>query len=431
MTQALVNNLNNLNNALVNDTSTVTNPIGSVARPAEFAKMLDAKLDDNKTTPSTIGDIKADVSESDIDIMADFRKIVSDATNEASAEDSLDLTLARDIKDIIQQLKASLKLDVEITDTEEDTEQKTDVAEVLVAESDKDTTDSADKNNNEPAFEKLLAAVEVVIPEIQPLAEVINEQVVEKVNETTSKLLNNFDENIIEQETVELTEKTLPEGIENELENVGESIENSLDKDMLKELNVVSVKADTDTEHGGEFTHQQSAEEYAVKAMIHNTTETVNINFDNIQTQIIQPKAVEISPDKVIEQIVKHMENLHNNSKVNIVLNPESLGKVNLQIINTKEGMSAQFTVTTQEARDLIMKGIDGLKENLLAHGVNVDNISVKVSETEKESYNQDWTEQEGSRGGNKDQSQQNREEKEKGLFEKTLAKTFEENGNV
>jgi hypothetical protein len=48
------------------------------------------------------------------------------------------------------------------------------------------------------------------------------------------------------------------------------------------------------------------------------------------------------------------------------------------------------------------------------------------------EVYNQDWTEQEGSRGGNKEQGRSNKDEKEKGLFEKMMANiTDEENGNV
>ena len=43
-----------------------------------------------------------------------------------------------------------------------------------------------------------------------------------------------------------------------------------------------------------------------------------------------------------------------------------------------------------------------------------------------------DWTEQEGSRGGNKGQSQSEKEEKEKGLFEKMMAQVVDkENGNV
>ena len=108
--------------------------------------------------------------------------------------------------------------------------------------------------------------------------------------------------------------------------------------------------------------------------------------------------------------------------------------QLNVQLLTTKEGLSAQFTVATQEARDLLMKGLEGLKESLTSHGIGVDNVSVKVSEGEKSEYKQDWTEQDGSRGGNKKQDQPSQEEKEKGLFEKMMAeknKNDNENGNV
>ena len=78
------------------------------------------------------------------------------------------------------------------------------------------------------------------------------------------------------------------------------------------------------------------------------------------------------------------------------------------------------------------MKGLDGLKESLVSHGVGVDNVSVKVAEGQKSEFKQEWTEQDGSRGGNKKQDQPNKEEKEKGLFEKMMAQNDEEeNGNV
>ena len=132
--------------------------------------------------------------------------------------------------------------------------------------------------------------------------------------------------------------------------------------------------------------------------------------------------------DDVVEQITKQMESLFNNSKVSIVLNPESLGRVNIQLVNSPDGLSAQFTVASNEVRDLLMKGLDGLKDTLASHGVGIDNISIKVNDTQKEADNPEWTDHEGSRGGNKGQNQPDREEKEKGLFEKTIAKTINDN---
>ena len=103
------------------------------------------------------------------------------------------------------------------------------------------------------------------------------------------------------------------------------------------------------------------------------------------------------------------------------MLNPESLGKVSVQLINTKEGLSAQFTVASQDAKNLIMKGLDGLKNTLVANGVSVDNVSVKLNETQESEYNADWTEQEGSRGGNKEQNSR-RGQKEEQEFEQMMS---------
>ena len=114
-----------------------------------------------------------------------------------------------------------------------------------------------------------------------------------------------------------------------------------------------------------------------------------------------------------------------------MVLNPESLGKVNIQLLSTKEGLSAQFTVTTQEAKDLLLKGLDDLKDTLKSCGVATDNILVKLTDSQKSEYEQDWTEQEGSNGGNKEQKRQHKE-KELQSFEKLIAQAAEEeNGNV
>ena len=160
---------------------------------------------------------------------------------------------------------------------------------------------------------------------------------------------------------------------------------------------------------------------------------TFEINVENMaaQKQNIQHEAGNraIEPSKIIEQISKQLNNLQNSSKVNIVLNPESLGKVSVQIVKSAEGMSAQFTVASQDAKEIIMKGLDGLKENLLSHGIGVDNVSVKLSDTQKSEYGQDWTEQENSQGRNKEQARQNKEQ-DKGQFQRLMAQVLPEENN-
>ena len=202
-----------------------------------------------------------------------------------------------------------------------------------------------------------------------------------------------------------------------------------VNENMIKELNVEVISSQSaDTESSmSDFMQNQSPEEHTARVMIQG-----DVKYESAAAEAAknasQVKTVNINPSKIIDQITKQMENLFNNSKLNMVLNPGSLGKLNLQLMNTKDGLIAQFTVTTQEARDILMKGLDGLKESLLAQGVNIDNVTVKLEETEGE-YKQDYTEQEGSKGGNKHQGAKKQKQQEKD-FEQMMF-NLENDGNV
>ncbi len=381
MTQAISTNYDILNNMKlaaeqppVSDDSgamKTTGIDGSVVAP-RFNTILDKTI---KKADCTLGDIKNNINHTwDMaEITDNFREILMQASQEVNMENSLDLTLARDINEIVSQLQAAVSVAV-----------NADFESVNV------------ENSNYTNAESL-------------------NTLIDEINMT-----EDYAENAKIAKVVDL--KTDEQASEEALD---------IDTDMLDELNIESVSSETSYSDGESATQQESAEEFGVKIMLNQNIEKFDSSMAKTLNTQNQSKPVEVSSEKIIEQITKHLDSIKTTSKVNIVLNPESLGKVNLQIINSKDGLSAQFTVTTNEARDLLMKGIDGLRENLLTQGVSVDNISVKVSETE-EPYNPDWTEQQDSEGGNKEQARQNKEEKEKGLFEKTMAENLKKkNGNV
>jgi len=226
---------------------------------------------------------------------------------------------------------------------------------------------------------------------------------------------------------------TLPNGILKDAEKV--EIKDALkeieiNQEIFDELQIETIESTTDNSSENAFTNKQSPEEFSIKVMLNNTDKT-SLDFETY-VHTSSSKAQTVNADKVLEQITKQMNSMNNSSKVNIVLNPETLGKLNIQIINTKDGLTAQFTVTTNEAREILMKGLDGLKENLITHGIGVDNISVKISEPEESSYNPDWTEQENSEHNQKEQQKQKHGEKEKNSFEKAIAENLsKKNGNV
>ena len=412
-----------------------------------FEEIFEKNIEKNPTlkeTPKLTNSKKDD--ENSINSV-EFQNILKQATNDANIETSLDLTLAKDVSEIISQLKAAVESTTEII--EENSDEIADSSEEAVADilevvedltvdiDSNETDDNAQYEDSKNSKEDANVQQQIVVPEKDFGVKIDN-----------SKELN-FKENSSEQEVslfknCEKVEVELSENIQNETiaktsedDNlVQKDVELNIDEEILKDLKIESFSAESNTSNGEGLMQNQTPEEHVVKTLIQQDAEAFELNVEQVQKtnnlQQSQAKTVEVNPSRIIDQISKHLETLQNNSKVNIVLNPESLGKVNIQLLTSKEGLTAQFTVATQEARDLLMKGLDGLKETLTSHGVGVDNVSVKIADSQKSEYRQDWTEQEGSRGGNKNQEQPNREEKEKGLFEKMMAETIEEeNGKV
>ncbi len=448
MINSIIDNLNNLQNvksaAQSGENTYVSfldNKHSDSFKKDGFEKVYEQNLNNDtkstsKSAVETIGSLRESHQKIGSEVSKEleaFKDFLEKTFEESNAESSLDLTLARDIDEIISELKDAVSdetSEVLETEAEEDTEQ--------VTEQETDSLVYAGINPD------IIAKFRETLSNGEEYANTDSDSDLEvSLLDTAEELTNELESNTLDSNsmsadielvdvesdtTVSDTSKT--QTSENDLESL-------LDEDALKELNIESIEADTDTssDDGGSLMDNQSPQEQAVKAMLHSDGETFDLNAvksnQNIQSaQSVQPKTADISPSKIIEQITKQMEGLFNNSKVNIVLNPESLGRVNIQLVNSTEGLSAQFTVANHEVRDILMKGLDGLKDTLASHGVGVDNVSVKVSDTQKEADTPDWTEQEGSRGGNKGQNQPDREEKEKGLFEQTIAQTINNETN-
>lgn len=444
MINSIIDNLNNLQNvksaAQSGENTYVSfldNKHSDSFKKDGFEKVYEQNLNNDtkstsKSAVETIGSLRESHQKIGSEVSKEleaFKDFLEKTFEESNAESSLDLTLARDIDEIISELKDEVSdetSEVLETEAEEDTEQETDslvyagINPDIIAKF-RETLSNGEEYANTDSDSDLEVSL------LDTAEELTNELESNKLDSNSMSA----DIELVDVEsdtTVSDTSKT--QTSENDLESL-------LDEDALKELNIESIEADTDTssDDGGSLMDNQSPQEQAVKAMLHSDGETFDLNAvksnQNIQSaQSVQPKTADISPSKIIEQITKQMEGLFNNSKVNIVLNPESLGRVNIQLVNSPEGLSAQFTVANHEVRDILMKGLDGLKDTLASHGVGVDNVSVKVSDTQKEADTPDWTEQEGSRGGNKGQNQPDREEKEKGLFEQTIAQTINNETN-
>lgn len=404
MVKALLNSINNIPNTTAQLNSAASDNVSKTDFEKLFDKQQNLASNDKRPEDNTKDDDEESsekaVSPNDTfagSVAYDIRQLIaflksadddtSSNTEETEVED-IDGTETLDADEITKKL-----LNLE----EEDDDKKKDDGETEVKSEPEVETQTDDLTNNN--IDSFLEDFEVTTEEVQSNSE----------TQTTSK---------------EVSKET------------EQSLEDIIDEDQLKELKIESIEAETSDSTGeDDIMQNQTPEEQGVKAMLQADADFAEVKTEAKPAQTVQnttkpTSSSEVTSNKIIEQITKQMEGMYNGSKVNMVLNPESLGKVSIQLINTKEGLSAQFTVATQEARNLIMKGLDGLKDTLMSHGVSVDNVSVKINDAQKSEYNADWTEQEGSRGGNKEQGSQ-KEQRGKEQFEQMMSFIENENGKV
>lgn len=405
MVKALLNSINNIPNTTAQLNSAASDNVSKT----DFEKLFDkqqnlasndkrpednTKDDDEESSEKAVSpnDTFAGSVAYDIRQLIAFLKSAGDDTSSNTEEtevQNIDGTETLDADEITKKL-----LNLE---EEEDDDKKKDDGETEVKSEPEVETQTDDLTNNN--IDSFLEDFEVTTEEVQSNSE----------TQTTSK---------------EVSKET------------EQSLEDIIDEDQLKELKIESIEAETSDSTGeDDIMQNQTPEEQGVKAMLQADADFAEVKTEAKPAQTVQnttkpTSSSEVTSNKIIEQITKQMEGMYNGSKVNMVLNPESLGKVSIQLINTKEGLSAQFTVATQEARNLIMKGLDGLKDTLMSHGVSVDNVSVKINDAQESEYNADWTEQEGSRGGNKEQGSQ-KEQRGKEQFEQMMSFIENENGKV
>lgn len=404
MVKALLNSINNIPNTTAQLNSAASDNVSKTDFEKLFDKQQSLASNDKRPEDNTKDDDEESsekaVSPNDTfagSVAYDIRQLI--AFLKSAGDDTSSNTEETEVQDIdgTETLDADEITKKLLNLEEEDDDKKKDDGETEVKSEPEVETQTDDLTNNN--IDSFLEDFEVTTEEVQSNSE----------TQTTSK---------------EVSKET------------EQSLEDIIDEDQLKELKIESIEAETSDSTGeDDIMQNQTPEEQGVKAMLQADADFAEVKTEAKPAQTVQnttkpTSSSEVTSNKIIEQITKQMEGMYNGSKVNMVLNPESLGKVSIQLINTKEGLSAQFTVATQEARNLIMKGLDGLKDTLMSHGVSVDNVSVKINDAQKSEYNADWTEQEGSRGGNKEQGSQ-KEQRGKEQFEQMMSFIENENGKV
>ena len=123
----------------------------------------------------------------------------------------------------------------------------------------------------------------------------------------------------------------------------------------------------------------ETSEESTPVNMAESFVQHLNDAVKEVTTQVIQG----VDGRNIVDQIVNHIRIriIPQSTSMELVLNPEHLGRVNVNV-STSEGVTqATLTVQNQVAKEAIESQIVTLRETFEEKGLKVESIEVNVSE--------------------------------------------------
>ncbi len=174
-----------------------------------------------------------------------------------------------------------------------------------------------------------------------------------------------------------------------------------LNQSVISEIDAEVVNYNNNS--SSNFSNQQNASEQIVKLSIESLssssepsdfTNIINhsngqLAQDKIQVNTAPISAKELTKFDIMNQIAEKLPTLKaGTEKVEIILKPENLGKVNVELESTRGVVNATLIAENKQVKELLEKNIDTLRNNLTAQGVNVNTVTVKVEEPTKSAFN-------------------------------------------
>ena len=177
-------------------------------------------------------------------------------------------------------------------------------------------------------------------------------------------------------------------------------------KTEFSENNFIIVEKDNIQENTEHSSKQQSSGEQAqtkenvigqfVEELVQAQLGTKEITFERTE-QLQQMREIVTQVVEQIKVVVKE-----DTSAMEIQLNPEKLGKVNLSVVSKNGQMTASFVTESEMAKNALESQMQQLKDTLQNQGLKVDAIEVSVSDFKFEQSSNMNEEQQRQHSANK-----------------------------
>lgn len=165
-----------------------------------------------------------------------------------------------------------------------------------------------------------------------------------------------------------------------------EDVEVSADKGNVEtsEEPILTVQRETETDfeentRGNDSREDSTNVESQFNQFLQNLSDSVQ-DIDQVSmTEFERLQQMQEIVDQVVERIKVTLS--PDTKSMELQLNPENLGRVNVSVIAKNGEMTASFTVENQLAKEALESQLMVLKENLNEQGIKVDAIEVTVAQ--------------------------------------------------
>lgn len=200
----------------------------------------------------------------------------------------------------------------------------------------------------------------------------------EKFNDTLSNNSDVKETVVTNTVTNAVTNMSVNKANENqqEVKTVGNDQQNASVNFSVQVEKATDESDSTNTEEQKQQQSQPSVEDANATTILNNLSKATTI--ESFGDELVQVQQMRDIANQVIEQVKVVIK--PSQTSMEMQLNPESLGKVNL-LVTQKEGvLTAQFTVQNEIAKEALESQMQTLKDNFVQQGIKVEAVEVTVS---------------------------------------------------
>ena len=252
-------------------------------------------------------------------------------------------------------------------------------------------------NNENLLSEDLVQEIEnlenEVMVNVEDAIDLAMDDVVKDIDKTSTKETANTK---ISQDVIDELDVTVRSVVSTDTKTQGGNTSNFNNQKGNAQENIIKMSLEQQTQQGKTFISEPTSFDNVLTETVQIKTPEINLgnaannlnntSLNNLSSQILMPSTTQtqISDTEILTQINNKLTLPQDNvtNKINIILQPEQLGKVAVEIVQTKDGIVAKMVADTVQVKELLDKSIESLKNTLANQGVNVNNITVKVEES-------------------------------------------------